>query len=81
MTFEEIKQIPDLQIEVTPAVEDAFHFLYGLESSVDDITDAQARCGEHLREYEKEEQQMAVHTAFKMIDNIKKYGVACAEWA
>ena len=32
MTFEEIAKIPDLQIEVTPAVEDAFYFLRHIEN-------------------------------------------------
>ena len=80
MTFEEIRQIPDLQIDVTPATEDAFHFLYGLDQKGIDLTDAQIRCGESLRQYPDEEIKVAKENAFKMIDNIRKYGVACAKW-
>ena len=39
MTFDEIKRIPDLQIEVTPAVEDAFYFLRGLEADFPESPD------------------------------------------
>lgn len=81
MTFDEIKQIPDLQIEVTPAVEDAFHFLYGLEKNGEDITDAQVRCGQRMEhEYSHEESMEAMKKAYKMLDNLDKYGIACAEW-
>ena len=81
MTFEEIKQIPDLQVEVTPAVEDAFHFLYGTEKNKENITEAQVLCGQRLNsEYSAEECKEAIKRAFKMIDNIKTYGVACAQW-
>lgn len=82
MTFDEIKNIPELQIEVTPAVEYAFHFLYGVEKSGEDITEAQNNCGNHLRNnFSDEEIKSAISTAYKMIDNIDKYGVACAAWA
>lgn len=80
MTFEEIRNIPELQIDVTPAIEDAFHFLYGVEKSSEDMTDAQSRCGQHLLQYTKEERLEAITYAYKMIDNIGKYGVACAAW-
>lgn len=81
MTFDEIKNIPDLQIEVTPAVEDAFHFLYGMEKRDGDLTDAQSNCGERItKEYSKEEAKEAIRKAYQMIDNIDKYGVACAAW-
>lgn len=81
MTKEEIAQIPDLQIEVTPAVEDAFHFLYGVEKHDGDVTDAQSRCGERLtKDYTREEANEAMKKAYKMLDNLDKYGIACAEW-
>lgn len=81
MTKEEIKEIPKLQIEVTPIIEDAFHFLYGVEKSKEEITDAQANCGKRLEKYTREERLEAVHYAYQMIDNLEKYGIACAEWA
>ena len=81
MTKEEIAQIPDLQITVTPAIEDAFHFLYGLEKKEEDITEAQLRCGQRLqKEYTKEERLEAIHYAYMMLDNIDKYGIPCASW-
>ena len=82
MTFEEIKNIAELQIEVTPAVEDAFYFLNGIENSVSDINEAQILCGQRLRSvYSEEEAKDAIKKAYMMIDNIKKYGIACAAWA
>lgn len=81
MTKEEAKQVADLQIKVTPAIEDAFHFLYGVENEEEDITDAQANAGKRLEKYSREERMDAVHYAYQMIENIEKYGVACAEWA
>lgn len=80
MTKEEAKHVADLQIKVTPAIEDAFHFLYGVEKSEEDITDAQVNCGKRLEKYSREERLNAVENAYKMIENIDKYGVACAEW-
>lgn len=74
-------QIPDLHIEVTPATEDAFHFLYGLEKGVENMTDAQVRCGENLREkYSPEDVKEGVRNAYRMIENIGKYGIPCIDW-
>ena len=81
MTKEEIAQIPDLQINVTPAVEDAFYFLQGLEKREDDITDAQVNAGKRLEKYPRDERMEAVHYAYKMLDNIDKYGIPCAAWS
>lgn len=82
MTFEEIKQIPDLQIKVTPAVEDAFYFIHAAINDATALTEAQIKCRDRLiKEYSKEEAHNAIDVALKMIGNIEKYGVACAEWA
>lgn len=80
MTSDEIKRIPDLQINVTPAIEDAFYFLQGVEKSEDCITEAQANAGKRLEKYSREERMEAVQCAYKMIDNIDKYGIPCAAW-
>ena len=80
MTFDEIKQIPELQIEVTPEVEDAFYFLHGVIEKAGNVSEAQSRCGEHLKYYPLDVQKKAIEKAMKMIDNIEKYGVACAAW-
>lgn len=80
MTFDEIKQIPDLQVEITPAVEDAFYFLYGVITKAGNATEAQEHCGEHLKGYPLDVQKQAIADAMKMVDNLEKYGVACAAW-
>lgn len=80
MTKEEIANTPDLQIKVTPAIEDAFFFLQGVEKRDDDITDAQVNAGKRLEKYTREERMEAVHYAYKMLDNIDKYGTPCAAW-
>jgi hypothetical protein len=80
MTHEEIKKIPELQINVTPAIEDAFYFLQGVEKREDDITEAQANAGKRLEKYSREERMEAVQCAYKMLDNIDKYGIPCAAW-
>ena len=96
MTFEEIKRIPDLQINVTPAVEDAFYFLHSLEKEVPDPMDNETaedfdarleasiqpaiNAGNRLTLLPAIERQVAIHEAYRMIDNLKKYGVPCAAW-
>lgn len=80
MTKEEIARTPDLQIEVTPAVEDAFYFLQGLEKREDDMTDAQLNAGKRLESYPRDECMEAVRNAYRMLDNISKYGIPCAAW-
>ena len=80
MTHEEIKKIPELQINVTPAIEDAFYFLQGVEKREDGITEAQANAGKRLEKYSREERMEAVQCAYKMLDNIEKYGIPCAAW-
>lgn len=87
----------DLNIEVTPAVEDAFYFLRSTENEIpepkedepvelyearlDAMYENSAKAGERLAKIPYEERMSAIRSAHKMIDNLKKYGVACAEWA
>lgn len=96
MTSEEIKNIPDLQIEVTPTVEDAFYFLQSLENELPDIredetceeyeerldklTNPSLHAGDRLAQIPYKERMEAIGKAYQMIDNLKKYGVACAQW-
>ena len=71
----------DLNIKVTPAVEDAFHFLYGVNKEDADITEEQIRCGQRLQQnYSRTERLEAIHAAYQMLDNIDQYGTPCAEW-
>ncbi len=69
----------DLNVIVTPAVEDAFFFLSALENGK--ITDSSVAAGERLTAFDPNESAAAVHSAFQMIDNIRKYGIPCAQWA
>ena len=108
----------DLNIEVTPAVEDAFYFLRSTESEIpepkedepvelyearlDAMYENSAKAGERLAKIPYEvpntelKELMEIYKTrnkesllgnledkklHKMIDNLKKYGVACAEWA
>ena len=93
MTKQEAKHFADLCIEVKPAVEDAFHFLNSVENDKDikDIlkmseadTDAYfdykrvaQLAGDRLLKLSHDERMNAIRIAYQMIDNIKKYGVAC----
>jgi hypothetical protein len=96
MTKQEAKSIADLCIEVKPAVEDAFHFLHSIESDKpikevlsmsDDEADAYNAyknvandAGDRLLKLSRDERMSAIRKAYQMIDNIKKYGVACVAW-
>lgn len=96
MNRQEAIQIPDLCIEVTPAIEDAFFFLNNIENGrsikeIVDMTDdeyeqygkscdAANNAGVRLLKVPHNERWEAIRQAYKMIDNIKKYGVACADW-
>lgn len=87
----------DLNIKVTPAIEDAFYFLRSTETEIPDPTDeesveeyekrlsdkldASQKAGERLCKLPYEERMQAIRKAYQMIDNIKKYGIPCAEWA
>lgn len=96
MTKEQAKHIANLCIDVKPSVEDAFHFLYSLESSkpikeVIEMPDEEAdvynayrdvanKAGDRLVKLSYNERMDAIGKAYKMIDNVKKYGVACVAW-
>ena len=97
MTRQEAMQIEDLRIELTPVIEDAFYFLSYTENpkpldeilAMDDqqerdydlFCQASQHAGDRLLKVSHEERMEAIHYAYQMIDNIKKYGIACAEWA
>lgn len=81
MTIDEIRQIPDLDINVTPLVEDAFYFLKALGGELS--KDAGNKAVERMNRlgYDVQEIQEALLTAERMMGNIRKYGIACEEWA
>lgn len=101
MTQEELQREEDLNIKLTPAIEDAFYFLNHLDNDNGEILkdinnddesfeeyearlsakyDPPQHAAERLQQYSAEEIRGAVRCAYRMIDNIKKYGVACKEW-
>ena len=80
MKKQDALKIPELCIEVSPAVEDAFYFLLPVNWDDMESTDASTHAGQRLISTHKDMSWEAVKTAYKMIDNIEKYGVACAEW-
>ena len=97
MTKQEAMQIEELQIDVTPLTEDAFYFLSNIENhkpikevlamsdkqerDYDKFCEAAKHAGDRLLKVSREERMEAIDNAYQMIDNIKKYGIACAEWA
>lgn len=79
MTFNEIKSIPELQIEVNDLAEQCFYVKMAAlgkiskeigEKTLDNIKG----------KYPVEDYEVALRTADKMISNIDKYGIACAAW-
>ena len=79
MTFDEIKQIPDLQIELTPLIEDCFYFQMALAGKISDEKGQEAMDRMDLRRNDPDYKK-SFETARKMMANLKKYGVACAAW-
>ena len=79
MTFEEIKQIPDLQIEVDDLTEQCFYVKMAMKGRISD--EVGERNYQNIRgKYPQGAYVDALRKADKMIQNIDKYGVACAQW-
>lgn len=77
MTFDEIIEIPDLQIDVTDVVEDCFYYKMFLLGRIS--LEAGMKAEERLMfKYTQKELENAFALADRMIDNIDKYGVAAA---
>ena len=97
MTKKEALQIPDLCIELDSVTEDAFYFLSYTENpkpleeilemderqerEYDLFCQASQNAGDRLTKIPREERMEATRKAYLMLDNIKKYGIACADWA
>lgn len=80
MTKDEALKIPDLYVEVTPEVEDAFYFLYPVENG-QEPTDASSSAGVRLsRIKDRARLSQTIQSALRMIENVRKYGVACVDW-
>lgn len=77
MTFDEIREIPDLQIDVTDVVEDCFYYKMFLLGRIS--LEAGMKAEERLMfKYTQKELENAFALADRMIDNIDKYGIAAA---
>ena len=80
MTFEEIQQIPDLQIEVDDLTEQCFYVKMAILGRISD--EAGEKNYNNIKgKFSVDEFKMALTKAEKMIQNLDKYGVACADWA
>ena len=79
MTFEEIKQIPDLQIEVDDLTEQCFYVKMAILGRISDKV-GKKNYDNIKGKFSEEEFYVALKKVDKMIDNIDKYGVACAQW-
>lgn len=107
MNKQEALLIPDLQIEVTPLVEDAFYAYRDIDDSeldarlkelgdnyIEGDEEADKLLDRYLKDIEFSEKARerwfatgsaservdALMKAQKMIENIKKHGVPCAQW-
>ena len=79
MTFNEIKNIPELQIKVDALTEQCFYVKMACLGRISD--EAGEKNYNNIKgRYTKDEYDKAFSTANKMIENIDKYGVACADW-
>jgi len=69
----------DLDIKVTPLVEDLFYLLLSLDGKVSQ--DQGRKIYERIKsKHTRQEYEEAIDSAKQMIDNIQKYGYACNEW-
>ena len=78
MTKEEALKIPDLQIEVDELTEDAFFWGMAQEGRI-----SSEHADKAIKRIEKYTDEIPLEVFIKvqkMIKNIDKYGVACAEW-
>ena len=80
MTFEEIKNIPDLQIEVDDLTEQCFYIKMAFAGRISD--EAGEKNWDNIKgKYTQEEYKKALDKAERMMKNLDEYGVACADWA
>ena len=80
MTFEEIKSIPELQIEVDELTEQCFYVKMSMLGRIS--AEAGEKNYNNIKgRYADGEYKKAFDKADRMISNIDKYGIACADWA
>ena len=79
MTFDEISKIPELQIEVDDLIEQCFYVKMAILGRISDEA-GEKNYNNIQGKYSREEYREALAKADRMIKNIDKYGIACAEW-
>lgn len=79
MTFDEIKRIPELQIKVNDLAEQCFYVKMACLGRISDKV-GEKNYNNIRGRYTEAEYKQALDTADKMIANLDKYGVACADW-
>ena len=80
MTFNEIKNIPELQIKVDALTEQCFYVKMAILGRISD--EAGEKNMENIRgKYPRGSYKEALDKADRMIANLDKYGIACAKWA
>lgn len=80
MTIEVIKRISELQIEVDDLTEQCFYVKMALLGRISDEA-GEKNYNNIQGKYSREEYRNALAKADRMIENIDKYGIACAAWA
>ena len=80
MTRQEAMLIPDLDIEVTDLVEDAFYLKMSVDGKISEEEGQKAANRLHNNYKDSEQLMDALNTADEMIHNLECYGVACLAW-
>ena len=78
MTKEEALQIPDLCINVDAETEDCFYMVMADERLIP--MDYKEKAIQRLSSVGPEVSLKSLEKAVKMVENVRKYGIACAEW-
>lgn len=78
MTKEEALKIPNLNIEVDELTEDIFYWGMAQEGRIS--AENAEKSVNRIKSYAEEIPLEVLKKAQKMMENIDKYGVACAEW-
>lgn len=80
MTKEQALLIPDLDIEVTELVEDAFYLKLAVDGKISEEEGQKAATRLHGKYTDSNQLMNALNTADDMIYNLEHYGVACLAW-
>lgn len=80
MTKEQALLIPELDIDVTELVEDAFYLKLAVDGKISEEEGQKAAERIHSRYENSAQLTDALNTADEMIYNLECYGVACAAW-